>query len=255
MLTYAQRVSYCQNPTAIALLKLMAEKKTNLAVSLDVTHKKDLLRFADLLGPDICLLKTHIDILEDFDHATAGELVQLARHHQFLLFEDRKFADIGHTVQLQYGKGLFKIADWANITNAHILPGPGIIEGLKKIGLPRGNALLLIAQMSSQGSLITDDYLQETVNLALAHSDFVIGFITQKQLMNDPRFIHMTPGVQLETQGDEWGQRYRTPEQAMSDGADVIIVGRGIYQAKDPIKAARHYREQGWKAYQNRVKP
>lgn len=44
---------------------------------------------ADMLGPKICVLKTHIDILADFSSEVAEELLQMAQKHNFIIFEDR----------------------------------------------------------------------------------------------------------------------------------------------------------------------
>jgi orotidine 5'-phosphate decarboxylase subfamily 1 len=251
MLSYKQRAELCKNLVAKRLFSLMAEKQTNLCASVDVTSSKELIRLADLLGEEICLLKTHVDILEDFSPEVVQELSFLADKHGFLLFEDRKFADIGNTVSHQYSGGIYRVADWAHITNAHIVPGPGIIAGLKKIGLPKGRGLLLLAQMSSAGTLADGAYTQAAVEMAEAHSDFVMGFICVKRLSLDPTLAHMTPGIGLEQAGDALGQQYQTPEQAIKAGTDVIIVGRGIYEAKDPKSQAQLYRSAGWQAYVN----
>lgn len=40
-------------------------------------------------------MKTHVDIIEEFDQALIKRLQELSLQHDFLIFEDRKFADIG----------------------------------------------------------------------------------------------------------------------------------------------------------------
>ncbi|PLX28907.1 hypothetical protein C0581_00580 [Candidatus Parcubacteria bacterium] len=253
-LTYGARVGQCSNPTAKKLLSIMEEKKTNLAIAADVTTKKELLEIADKLGSEICVLKTHIDIVEDFDQSLVLELMRLAQTRNFLLFEDRKFADIGNTVKHQYENGIYHISDWADIVNAHTVPGPGIISGLKEVGMQKGRGLLLLAEMSPEGNLATGDYTQKSLKMAEDNKDFVVGFITMKKLLDDPTFINMTPGVKLVSGGDGMGQQYNTPEKVIKDQeSDIIIVGRGIYQAADPVAEAKKYREAGWKAYMERL--
>ncbi len=253
-LSYAERAAYCKNALAKKLFFLMDAKKSNLALSADVTHCEEMLALADKLGPEICVLKTHIDILEDFTQAFTIELRKLADKHHFLIFEDRKFADIGHTVKLQYEKGMYHIVDWADIINAHGLPGPGIVSGLMDEGLKKQRGLLLLAEMSSANNLFTDDYAKQTLRMAEQFPEFVIGFISQRKLSEDPGWIYMTPGVQLQEGKDALGQQYVTPDIALvKHQSDIIIVGRGILKASDTLAEAKKYREAGWKAYELQI--
>lgn len=240
------------NTTAKRLREIMEQKKSNLCVAADVTTCDAVLRLADAVGPAICVLKTHVDILTDFSWNFVEKLLALAQKHNFLLFEDRKFADIGNTVKLQYASGIYRIAEWADIVNAHIFPGPGVIEGLKEIGMPKCRGMLLIAEMSSAGNIFSAEDTATALAWAKEHNDFVIGFIAVHTLPDHEGFVVMTPGVSLEATGDALGQQYILPKQAVANGADIIIVGRGITGASDPAATTAQYRADGWKARQEK---
>ncbi|KAL0636277.1 orotidine 5'-phosphate decarboxylase [Maublancomyces gigas] len=254
------------HPAAIGrrLLAIMAAKQSNLCISVDLTSPSQILALIDELGPKVCLVKTHIDIITfttpDSITAFTTSLQSLATHHNFLIFEDRKFADIGSTVQHQYRGGIYRIASWAHITNAHAIPGEGIIQGLRAVAhehpdVDRG--LLMLGEMSSKGSLGGGEYLAKTVAMARGYADFVVGFIAQgavERAGEGEDFVVMTPGVKLERGGDGLGQQYNTPDDVVGErGSDVIIVGRGIIKAQDPVEEAEKYRRAGWEAYERRL--
>ena len=116
--SYGERATKFTNPTAKLILDTMERKKTNLGVSVDVTKTHDLLAIIDVVSPYVCLIKvklllifrylfdilvfslsfkTHIDILDDFDHSLIERLQSLSQERDFVIFEDRKFADIGQS--------------------------------------------------------------------------------------------------------------------------------------------------------------
>jgi uridine monophosphate synthetase len=127
---------------------------------------------------------------------------------------------------------------------------------------PYLRALLLLAEMSSEGNLLTGTYTEQCVSVARQHRDFVIGFIAQRSLNteSDDNFITMTPGVSLPLPGQEGvtgdglGQQYNTPEHVvLHKGSDVVIVGRGIIKSEDRQAEAERYRVSAWQAYEERI--
>jgi orotidine-5'-phosphate decarboxylase len=190
-------------------------------------------------------------------------LVELSKKHNFLIFEDRKFIDIGNTVQKQYRGGALRIHEWAHIVNAAVLPGPGVIQALEetiKTHDVTDRGVLILAEMTSKGSLAVGSYTEASVAIAKQYPSTVMGFVCTKALSglssdatDEEDFVVFTTGVNMASKGDALGQQYQTPTTAMAGGSDFLIAGRGIYASKDAVKAAEAYRKSGWDAYQDRI--
>lgn len=203
--------------------------------------------------------------MEDFGPATVEGLIALSKKHDFLLFEDRKFIDIGNTVQKQYRGGALRIHEWAHIVNASVLAGEGIIQALdqtiSQAAVP-DRGILILAEMTSKGSLATGEYTKASVAIAQKYPDSVIGFVATRELSsystattNDQEdLVVFTTGVNISSKGDALGQQYQTPNSAMAGGSDFLIAGRGIYASQDPVASAKEYQKAGWDAYLSRTK-
>ncbi|KAI5854532.1 Orotidine 5'-phosphate decarboxylase [Durotheca rogersii] len=132
--SFAERANHVPHPLSNYLLRLMELKKSNLCLSADVTSARELIALADQIGPSIVILKTHYDLVAGWDYhpqtGTGAKLGAIARKHGFLIFEDRKFGDIGSTVQSQYTAGTARIIDWAHIVNVNMIPGKAAVTAL-----------------------------------------------------------------------------------------------------------------------------
>ncbi|XP_054716664.1 uncharacterized protein LOC129226096 [Uloborus diversus] len=246
---FGERAKHCNNPVLKKLFGIINKKKSNLCVAVDIVDCQQVLELAKLLGPHICVLKTHVDILKDFSKTFIAELTKTAQEFEFLLFEDRKFADIGNTVKHQYKDGMYAIQQWADIVTVHGIAGSGVIDALKSAVGNEARACILVAEMSTKGNLIDETYTKRIVEMGERNLDFVMGFISQHKLIEHDSLLHMCPGVGIHEEYDKLGQQYKSPEKAIEDGADVIIVGRGITQAVDVSKTAIEYKNRAYDAY------
>jgi uridine monophosphate synthetase len=247
-LTLRERKELTQNETLKKLFTIMELKKTNVCLSADLTKCQSILDLVEQCGEHICILKTHVDIIDDFNWDFIIKLKKLSKKYNFLIFEDRKFADIGNTVMYQLNNGIYKINEWADIINCHILPGEKILEGLNH------PAILLIAQMSSKNNLLTEEYTTKCIDYAKKYSN-VIGFIDIENITpNNLEFIHMTPGVSFKNTNDNFGQQYKTPKTIIGEKkSDIIIVGRGIYKSKNPKEIVKKYQMVGWENFHEKI--
>ena len=73
----------------------------------------------------------------------------MSQTHDFFIMEDRKMADIGHTVSRQWQL----IKPWAHFVTVHALPGEEMLRAFSGSG-----AVFLLAQMSSKGNFLVESY-------------------------------------------------------------------------------------------------
>ena len=254
------------NPVAERIRAVMLEKQSNLVLSLDATSGETFFRILEATAPHVAVVKTHADVIDDFDQSFPARLTAAARRHGFLVLEDRKFADIGNTVRMQFRGGPLSIASWADCVTVHLISGEAILDGLFGGGGTAGSAekqhgAFVLARMSSAGNLIDDHYTGRVIEIGRRRSECVAGYIGHGDDAADLARLKaripagqllLVPGVKLEGGSDSLGQRYLTVEDAVAGGADGIIVGRGIHGDPDPGAAAARYRRRAWQALKKR---
>ena len=78
---FEERAQLAQNACGKRLFELMARKRSNLAVAADVGTVQEVLRIAEAAGPHIAVLKTHVDIFDEWNSGIAAHLRKLAEEH------------------------------------------------------------------------------------------------------------------------------------------------------------------------------
>ncbi len=260
---FTKKISYdgntgknIENHLTKLLKQKIQNKKSNLILSLDVDNQKEFFDILDKTAKHIVMLKTHIDILKDFDAEFIVKLKEYALKYDFMIFEDRKFADIGNTVRKQYRGGIYKIKNWSHFVTVHAVAGEGILQGL--FNDVENRSSFLLAKMSSKGNLMNETYTRKVFEIGEKYADVVSGYICHGNSKKELRKLKnkipngqlmLMPGVKLQAGTDATGQQYTTIEDAMQGGADCIIVGRGIIEAENPEATAKEYRERAWAVY------
>ena len=259
---WGERWESSDSEMARRFMETAVRKESLVCLAADRKTMAGLFELIDQVGPYITALKTHVDLIEDWDNDAWSKFCLEANRADLLIFEDRKFADIGKISRDQMG-GIYDIRSWADLVTAHLISGPDIVDGLQAgwEDVGRSGGVLLLAQMSSRGNLLTPTYSESVVELGRSHPG-VFGFIGNgsnpeevsalRKRVGSGKMI-WTPGVNLATGDGELGQRYGDPREAVLAGSDCIIVGSGIHNASDPVAAAINYAKVSWGALQERV--
>ena len=258
-----RRSEKASNPIVRRYLQVATRKRSLLILAADRPTVAEIEALVRATGEHLVALKTHVDLVDDHDRQRWAGVCDLARAAGVLLFEDRKFADIGKIARDQMG-GVYDIAGWSDMVTAHLISGPDIVDGLAEAWARRDRegAIVLLAQMSSRGNLLEADYTSRVVAEGVRRPERVAGYIgngsdptaiaTLRARIGDDQLL-ITPGINLATGDGEIGQRYGDPAAAVGAGSDGIIVGSGIHGADDPREAAAAHAAAAWGALNGRI--
>lgn len=226
----------------------MQVSSSKVVVALDFSDKNSLYNFIDRVDPTDCKLKIGKEMFTYFGPSLVAELV----NRKFDVFLDLKFHDIPNTV----AKAVTAAADlgvW--MVNVHASGGSQMLMKAKEALAPFGSkaplliGVTVLTSMDGQGLKeigITSTPLQHVVTLAgLCHNagfDGVVCSAQEAPILKSTygqQFKLVTPGIRPLGSAANDQQRIVTPEQAIADGVDYLVIGRPITQANDPSEMLR----------------
>lgn len=219
--------------------------QTTVFVALDYADAQSAWPLIDKLSPQDCGLKVGKELFTSAGPDFVRELVKRG----FKVFLDLKFHDIPTTVKKAV-RAAAELGVW--MVNVHASGGKRMLAAAREAVADMPNPPLVIAVTVLTS--MTEDDLQEigimstaeqhVLHLAkLAKSaglDGVVCSAWEAQSITDAcghDFIRVTPGIRPAgaEQGDQ--RRIMTPPEAAALGIEVLVIGRPITQADDPVAA------------------
>lgn len=215
-----------------------------LIVALDVPNAIAGMEMVQRIGPAVGFYKIGLGMLTGGGLALASELKE--QGHQ--IFLDMKLFDIGATVEAAV-RGLAQF----DLDFLTVHGDPHVVRAAKEGAAGTDLKILAVTILTSldrsdlDAALIRDgaipDLVAERAGRALeAGADGVIASPQEaamiRALPQSTGKLIVTPGVRPTGAGLDDQKRIATPADAISNGADHIVVGRPIWKAADPRAAA-----------------
>ena len=220
---------------------------SKVIIALDFSERQQVLDLVSRLDPQECRLKVGKELFTSYGPQIVRELQTLG----FEVFLDLKFHDIPNTVY----KAIRAAADlgvW--MVNVHASGGRAMLTQARQAIEDSQNKPLLIAVTiltSLSASEVAEigygqDVATQVKHLArLSYECGLDGVVCSAQEANiiknvtTPEFLTVTPGIRLADATKDDQTRVMTPEAAVNNGADYLVIGRPITQANDPLVILR----------------
>ena len=230
----------------------MSDPKEKIIFALDVDHFSEAQEWVKLLKNQVGMFKVGKQL---FTHAGPKVIDMILAKGQ-KVFLDLKFHDIPNTVA-KAGEEATK----HNVTmfNLHALGGfemmKKTVEGsrtvAKTLGIPKPLILAVTLLTSMDENTIKEVGIQGPVveqvgrlaSLAMkAGVDGVVASPQEVAIIRNKcgdRFLIVTPGIRMPSSKSDDQKRTLSPKEAVAAGADYLVIGRPIKEAKDPLEAVQ----------------
>ena len=227
----------------------LEEARKKIIFALDVHGREDIDRWADRLSGKVGMFKVGKELFTSCGPA-AVKAVQRAGGQVFL---DLKYHDIPNTV----ASAMLEAARLGvTIANLHALGGAEMMESaatavhkefsdaerprLLAVTILTSSTVETLRQIGIEHSV--QDMVVRLARLAKSSGmDGVVASPLEIGLIREacgPDFLIVTPGVRPSFASVDDQKRIMTPAEAVSCGADYLVIGRPIAKAADPVMAA-----------------
>jgi len=227
-------------------LKKNLKLKDRLITVIDVNSQPELMKALTAIGGRVSTVKLGLELI----YSVGTGVADIARRSGYKVMLDTKLMDIPNTIK-GASAAISKLKP--SLITTYALGGKKMLQAslkaLKKQSEAAGNIRPLLMAVTVLTSLddsdlaamgFRGDYMDTVKRLAGialdAGADGIVCSAAEagalrKQFGND--FYIATPGIRLaeDSAGDQ--KRVNTPEEAISNGADMVIVGRSITGKKD----------------------
>ncbi len=213
--------------------------RSRLALALDVDDIVEARRLARMLQPWFGVAKVGLELFS----AAGPEAIEAMKTDGFAVFADLKLLDIPTTVNKaarvmgSLGVSYLTVHTCAGVD--HLRAGvEGVAAGASAAGLPAPTCLGITVLTSEQADLIA---LEQRVRMVLdAHCGGLVCSASDLAIVRSvaPDVVTVVPGIRPAGVGVDDQARPATPSSAIGAGADVLVIGRAVTHADDPVAAA-----------------
>ena len=229
------------------------QAKDRIILALDVDTEKQALSLVEQLSPTIGVFKVGMQLY----NSCGPQIVEKINQTGGKVFVDLKFHDIPNTVAAA-GKVLTRLGCY--MFNIHAAGGPEMMNQLVKgvyeeaklnnISPPLTLAVTVLTSISQSqlenDMFIKDKSVEETVVewARMAQECGINGVVCSPQEITAIRnacgrdFKIVTPGIRPSWSAANDQKRITTPKEAVTMGADYMVIGRPITVADNPQAAA-----------------